>query len=106
MGVREHERIYRGGDLMPVFGTSGGGGVTGTALAAQLKVKQTPTPVTDGVTVLFTCPDAYVAGSLHVFVDGVLKDYALTETSPAAGTFTLSFAPLAAEDLKVDYVKV
>lgn len=92
---------------MPVFGTSGGSGgaLTGAALAAKLKVKQTPTPATNGVVTLFTCPDAYIAGSLHVYVDGVLKDYALTETSPAAGTFTLSFAPLAAEDLKVDYVK-
>lgn len=90
---------------MPVFGTPGGG-LTGASLAAQLKVKQTPTPSTNGVVVQFTCPDAYVAGSLHVYVDGVLKDYALTETTPASGVFDLSFAPLAAEDLKVDYVKV
>lgn len=90
---------------MPVFGSSGGGSLTGSGLAAILKVKQTPTPATDGVTVVFTCPDAYVAGSLHVYLDGVLKDYALTETTPASGIFTLSIVPLAAEDLKVDYVK-
>lgn len=90
---------------MPIHSQSGGGGVSGAGVAAVMAYKKTPTPATNGVVMIFTCPDFYVAGTLHVYVDGVLKDYALTETSPAAGTFTLSFAPLAAEDLKVDYVK-
>ena len=50
----------------------------------------------DGSTFTFTLPDypggdGYVAGTLHTYVDGIEQDH--TETDPAAGTFTLPWAP-------------
>lgn len=76
---------------------------------SDIKKSQVPTPATDGVTVIFTTPDAYVAGTLEVFRDqsalqkGVTKDF--TETSPSAGTFTVASTPDADEDIWVNYVK-
>ena len=64
----------------------------------------------DGTTVLFTTANPYAPLSLHVRVDGVPIILGLTETDPAAGTFTLDFPPRgavgdsAAETMYVDYV--
>ena len=46
----------------------------------------------------------YAAGSLTIRVDGVLISAAsITETNPAAGTFTLAWAPDSDETVRVDY---
>jgi hypothetical protein len=76
------------------------------AQIANIKNLQTPTPATDGSTVLFTAPDAYVSGSLRVIRDQAsLTDDDFTETDPDAGTFTLDEAPDADEVLRVSYLK-
>ena len=62
-----------------------------------------PTPATDGATTLFTIPFGYISGTLQVYLNGLLQrpttDY--TETSNTAGTFTMTSAPLATDNLTV-----
>jgi hypothetical protein len=65
---------------------------------------ETPTPGPDGSVTLFTLAHRYVAGTLQVWVDGILiPASAVTETDPAAGTFTLSWAPDADEQILTAY---
>lgn len=46
----------------------------------------------------------YASGSLRIRVDGVpISSASITETNPAAGTFTLSWAPDSDEVVRVDY---
>lgn len=47
----------------------------------------------DGSNTAFSTHTPYAAGSLRVFVDGIEQTQAATETNPATGAFTLSFAP-------------
>ncbi len=69
--------------------------------------QETPTPATDGAQKLFTCANAYAAGLLDVYLNGLLlfvtTDY--VETDPSSGTFTLVTAPDSNEDVKVSYIK-
>lgn len=61
----------------------------------------TETP--DGVRTLFSIPFGYVPGTLEVWVDGNLQTpiLSLSETDPAAGTFTLAGAPLSGSEVLV-----
>jgi hypothetical protein len=58
---------------------------------------EVPSGVIDGVNTVYTVSTAYQPGSVAVFLNGQLKtrllDDGWTETSPAAGTVTLSEAP-------------
>jgi hypothetical protein len=62
----------------------------------------------NGTAVLFTTSVPYVAGKLKVWLDGVLQNFnppgRVTETSPGAGTFTLSSAPRSGQKLVVEFV--
>jgi hypothetical protein len=61
--------------------------------------RTTPTFVAygDGTTVLFTLPVGYLPGSLWLWVDAQpITTASITEIDPAAGTFSLDFAPVAA----------
>lgn len=51
----------------------------------------------DGSTTTFTLPCPYADGGLHVKVDGSEIIMGLTQSDPAAGEFTLDFAPKAAQ---------
>lgn len=66
---------------------------------------ETPTGTINGSTTLFTAARAYIGGSLQVWLNGLLQtpttDYA--ETSPAAGTFTFTTAPLTGDILRISY---
>ncbi|MDL2342317.1 MAG: hypothetical protein QFB87_04550 [Patescibacteria group bacterium] len=69
-------------------------------------VQETPTGTVNGATTLFTTLQAkYVANSLEVFLNGVAQikttDYA--ETSPGAGTFTFTTAPVTGDVVRVNY---
>jgi hypothetical protein len=59
--------------------------------------KEVPTGAVDGVNTVFTTSQAYTAGSLVVFVRGLVRvaanDDGYTETDPNAGTFTMKEAP-------------
>lgn len=74
---------------------------------SRLIYHETPTPATDGVTTLFTLANAYVSGSLQVFLDGLqqIKTTDYTETSANSGTFTMGSAPDSNEVLRVSYIK-
>lgn len=68
-----------------------------------------PVPVqeaADGGRTLFTLPlypgTGYVPGTLHVFVDGVEQNH--TETDPAAGTFSLSWAPATGDQITASWL--
>lgn len=66
---------------------------------------ETPTGTINSVTTLFTAARAYIAGSLQVWLNGLLQtpttDY--VETSPAAGTFTFVTAPTTGDILRISY---
>lgn len=49
----------------------------------------------DGSSTVFTFPYAYTPGSLSITVDSTYQN--VTELDPAAGTFSLAFAPLSSE---------
>ena len=79
--------------------------MTGSNLASHHRVGISPNESTNGVRVLFTLPTAYVAGSLAVYREGERLVEGVTETSPSAGTFTLTIPPDSTEVLKCDYIK-
>jgi hypothetical protein len=66
---------------------------------------ETPTGTINGSTTLFTAARAYIAGSLQIWLNGLLQtpttDYA--ETSPGAGTFTFVVAPVTGDTLRIGY---
>lgn len=68
-------------------------------------VNETPVPVPDGSEEEFVVDNSYLRGSLHVYIDGILIPASeVTETDPAAGTFTLSWAPDVGESITVLYI--
>ena len=82
----------------------GGGGSAGAVTESNLVIGQAPNESPNGSRVLFTLPTGYKAGKLMVFRAGE-RIFGVTETSPPAGTFTLTIAPLAVEAIKCDYIK-
>ena len=64
---------------------------------------ETPNETPNGAIVLFSVDNPYLAGTLTVTVDNLDQTAAVTETSPAAGTFTLAFAPKAGEQVRASY---
>lgn len=66
-----------------------------------------PVEVPNGVIVLFTTTDPYVAGTLEVFRDQLTmeKTTDFAETDADAGTFTMVSAPLTGEKIWCKYVK-
>jgi hypothetical protein len=87
-----------------VGGAGGGGGGDITPTLGTTVVGETPTPTPTGTTVTFTLASAYLPGSLQVSVDGLpIPASEVTETDPAAGTFTLSWAVDADEHVTVTY---
>jgi hypothetical protein len=72
-----------------------------TPALGQPSGEKTPTPAPDGATTTFTTPANFVASTLRVEVDGIDQTDAVT--SSTANTFTLSFAPLASESVRVWY---
>lgn len=70
-------------------------------------IGETPSGTVNGVTTVFTCANAYVAGTLEV-VRASLHLHPTTdfsETSPSAGTFTMVTAPATGEPVIVNYIK-
>jgi len=68
---------------------------------------KTPTEVPNGVIVLFTTPEPYEAGTLKVWRDQLTLQPGIdfTETSPTAGTYTLTSAPETGEKVWHDYIR-
>jgi hypothetical protein len=62
----------------------------------------------NGSNLAFTAPEAYVAGSLGLIINGSVQDPTndYTETSPAAGTFAfVGYAPISTDVIRVFYQK-
>jgi len=66
---------------------------------------ETPTPATDGAQTVFTVANAYVSGTLRVYKDKLRQELTTDFTETTSTTFTMTAAPDADEDLRVDYVK-
>lgn len=64
----------------------------------------TETATGDGVTTSFTTSHPYAPGSLVVTVNGINVDDAVTETDPAAGTFTFDTAPPDTSEIVIRYL--
>lgn len=71
--------------------------------AGQPINNEVPSPITDGTTTVFTTLWPYADGSLRVYVDNLNQTAAVTESDPAAGEFTLAFAPTSTERITVWY---
>ncbi len=62
----------------------------------------TPSPAPDGSTTVFSILYGYVAGSLQLYVNGLLQNAtAYSESNPVTGEITLTFAPAASDTLFV-----
>lgn len=65
--------------------------------------KETPTGLVNGINTTYSASQAYISGSLILFVNGVAQGNFVTETSPGTGAFTVDVAPLTGDDLKIQY---
>ncbi len=62
-----------------------------------------PSPATDGVTTVFSIPFGYIGGTLQLYVNGLLQDSdAYSESDPPTGEITLTFTPVATDELFVE----
>ena len=66
---------------------------------------ETPGGSVNGSNTAFTTARPYVSGTLQVYVNGLLQALTthVTETSPAAGTFSLDTAPATGDIVRVSY---
>jgi hypothetical protein len=69
---------------------------------------EVPTGAINDVNAVFTTSQAYTAGTVAVFRNGVLvkqtDDDGWTETDPAVGTVTLTEAPLTGDTIQIFYL--
>lgn len=65
--------------------------------------KENPSGTKNGSNTAFTTAQAYISGSLNVFVNGLAEGFSVTESAPGSGGFTLSPAPLSTDNLSVQY---
>lgn len=75
----------------------------GSPEPGQWVYDEVPTPPPGGGNRTFTTAHPYADGSLTVYVDRTNQTAAVTETSPAAGTFSLAFDPTSTELVQVSY---
>ena len=59
----------------------------------------------DGLKQIFSVPEAYAAGSLRVYFNGVRQILSVTFTETTNTTFTLSFTPVSGDFLSIDYIR-
>lgn len=78
-----------------------GDGSTSTSYGARYTGEPTPSP--NGSATAFTIPFGYLAGSVQVFLNGLIQRSGVdfTESDPAAGEITMSSAPLSTDNLLV-----
>lgn len=68
---------------------------------------KTPAETPNGAIVVFTASEAYEAGTLKVWRDQLTLQPSIdfSETSPSAGTYTLTSAPETGEKVWHDYIR-
>lgn len=66
----------------------------------------TPAGLVNGTNTAFTVPEAYSAGTMEVFINGLkqIRDTDYTETNPTTGSFTISPAPASGDIVRVNYM--
>lgn len=59
----------------------------------------------NGTNTIYTTPDAYIGGTLEVYINGLkqLPGVHFSETTPASGVFTMSDAPLTGDNISCNY---
>ena len=66
--------------------------------------KEVPSGLINGTNAVFTTGQAYVGGTLQVYINGIRQGIThAVETTPASGVFTLDAAPLTGDNLEVSY---
>lgn len=65
--------------------------------------KETPSGLVNGTNTNFTTAQAYISGSLQLFINGIAQSGMITESAPGSGGFTITPAPLATDNLSVQY---
>lgn len=88
-----------GSTISASYATSG---ITNVAGVNSFIFKETPTGLVNGSNGVFTTARPYVPGSLLVHINGITQGNLVTETSPAAGTFTID-APSTGDHVSVTY---
>lgn len=79
--------------------------VVGSTISGNMVFQETPTPATDGAQVVFTVANAYVSGTLMVYLDGLRQIPTTDYSETTSTTFTMVAAPDSDEVLRVDYIK-
>lgn len=72
---------------------------------ANIVKHETPTPATDGARKIFTVANAYVGGTLDVYVEGILDIPTTDFSETSSTTFTRIIAPDSDEKIRVSYIK-
>ncbi|HWT40630.1 MAG TPA: hypothetical protein VN081_05200 [Dongiaceae bacterium] len=91
-----------GSTLLATYATSSTAMITGSNFPVQ-KVAAVGTK--DGTNLVFSTPggQAYLPGSLQVFINGLMQGLSITETTPASGVFSTDVAPLSTDEIEVSY---
>jgi hypothetical protein len=82
----------------------------GTLNVSNLSIRETPSPLPNGVATTFTCIGNAVANSEEVYFNGVLmdagsgNDYIVTSSTPL--TINFFFAPTSSDKIRITYVKL
>ena len=75
-------------------------------VATSFVFYEIPTPATNGVITVFTTDHNYVANSLQVFIDGILRSKTVYFSETTSTTFTMVSAPDSNESLRVTYIRL
>lgn len=65
--------------------------------------KENPTGTKNGSNTSFSASQAYISGSLQLFINGSAQSSFVTESSPTTGGFTVSPAPASTDNLSIQY---
>ena len=83
---------------------------SGTINISNIATRETPTPLPNGVATVFAVTGAAVAGTEHVYFNGVLmepgvgNDYTVNQLAPAF-TITMLFTPTSTDKIRISYIK-
>jgi len=81
----------------------------GTINLANITTRETPSPLPNGVATVFSVTGDCVAGTEHVFFNGVLmepgvgNDYTVSSLSPF--TITMLFVPTSTDKIRISYIR-
>lgn len=76
----------------------------GTVTPVNLRLNQVPSGSVDGSNQAFTVSQAYVAGTLALYLNGLRQKLGTDYAGTSGTTFTMSDAPHAGDILVIDYL--